>query len=510
MTPAAKGLLIAAPGSGAGKTTVTLALLRALRNRGLAVSSAKSGPDYIDPKFHEAASGGPRLLTSHPGSSPRTQRSEDPGSESRGPGNKYFLETDVRGSPIPVRTSFDRDDDRVDDWGEALCHPSEAASGHFCVNLDAWAMSERLLMSLANRQAAEADVLLVEGAMGLFDGSANGKGSAADLAALLGLPVVLVVDCAKQAQSVAALVSGFVNFRKDSRIAGLILNRVGSSRHEALLRRALEPLGIPVLGALARSPDLALPERHLGLVLAGEHPELSTFLERAASRIAESVDLDALMALASPLASSKAGPTDALQSLPPLGQRIAVARDLGFAFAYPHMLDGWRRAGAELSFFSPLADEAPESDADAIYLPGGYPELHAGKLAAATAFKEAMREAASRNTLIYGECGGYMTLGEMLEDAGGTCHKMLGLLPVATSFAKRKLHLGYRQLTPSHDTPFSGPLMAHEFHYASIVREDATDRLFSAQDAEGNALPDMGLRTGRVMGSYAHIICPAG
>lgn len=433
---AAKGLLIAAPGSGAGKTTVTLALLRALRNRGVAVSSAKSGPDYIDPKFHEAASGGS------------------------------------------------------------------------CVNLDAWAMPERLLMSLANRQAA--DVLLVEGAMGLFDGSANGRGSAADLAAVLGLPVVLVVDCAKQAQSVAALVSGFATFRKDIRIAGLILNRVGSPRHEALLRRALEPQGIPVLGALARSPDLALPERHLGLVQAGEHPELGQFLERAASWIAENVDLEALQALARPLASSEAGATDTLPSLPPLGQRIAVARDVAFAFAYPHVLDGWREAGAELSFFSPLADEAPASDADAVYLPGGYPELHAGKLAAATAFKAAMREAANRNTLIYGECGGYMALGERLEDAGGTFHEMLGLLPVATSFAKRKLHLGYRQLTPLQGAPFSGPLMSHEFHYASIVKETTADRLFAARDAEGNALPDMGLRAGSVMGSFAHIICPAG
>jgi cobyrinic acid a,c-diamide synthase len=423
------GLLIAAPGSGAGKTTLTLALLRALKNAGLRVTSAKSGPDYIDPKFHEAASGRP------------------------------------------------------------------------CVNLDAWAMQAGEIRGLASRQVDTADLLLVEGAMGLFDGAADGSGSAADLAATLALPVVLVLDCAKQAQSIAALVRGFRDHRSDILIAGLILNRIGSPRHEAMLRTALDPLGIPVLGALPRDDALSLPERHLGLVQAEEHADLAAFLDQAAELCARHVDLSALTALAAPLGHSPARP-----GVPPLGQRIAIARDVAFAFCYPHLLDGWRAAGAELTFFSPLGNEAPAADSDAVYLPGGYPELHAGQLAAATRCLDGLRAVAARSALIFGECGGYMTLGQGLTDADGTRHAMAGLLPLETSFATRKLHLGYRVLTPIGATPFAGQLSAHEYHYASTTREGAAERLFSARDATGSPLTDMGLRSGAVMGSFAHVI----
>ncbi|WP_417688196.1 cobyrinate a,c-diamide synthase [Roseibium sp.] len=431
----ANGFLIAAPQSGAGKTTVTLALLRALRNTDVKVASAKSGPDYIDPKFHEAASGLP------------------------------------------------------------------------CINLDAWAMQPAQVRSLAADHADAADLLIVEGAMGLFDGAANGTGSAADLAACLGLPVVFVVDCAKQAQSVAALVAGFRNFRADVQMAGLILNRVGSARHETMLRKALDPIGIPVLGAMPRHDDLVLPERHLGLVQAQEHAGLEHFLERAAATCAEHIDLAALGRLATPVRSADG---EEKVDLPPLGQKVAVARDVAFAFSYSHILDGWRRAGAEVSFFSPLADEAPDRDADAIYLPGGYPELHAGRLAVAKKFKAAMQKAASEGALIYGECGGYMALGAALTDVDGIAHQMLGLLPLETSFATRKRHLGYRVVEAKSDIPWAGALSAHEFHYATIVREGAAERLFSARDAEGNMLDDMGLRAANVMGSFAHVIAARG
>ncbi|MEP0234548.1 MAG: cobyrinate a,c-diamide synthase [Parasphingorhabdus sp.] len=427
-----KGVLIAAPQSGAGKTTVTLALLRALRNRGIAVASAKSGPDYIDPKFHEAASGSP------------------------------------------------------------------------CINLDAWAMPVDQIRTLALDQANGAELLVVEGAMGLFDGAANGRGSAADLAAALKIPVVMVIDCAKQAQSVAALVSGFQHFRRDLSIAGLILNRVGSSRHEAMLRRALEPLAVPIFGALARDDRLALPERHLGLVQAGEHDELELFLDGAANLCANQIDLDGLQQATGSIVHCA---TTGRGKLPPLGQRIAIARDVAFSFAYPHLLDGWKKAGAELSFFSPLVDEGPPNDADAIFLPGGYPELHAGKLAVAAGFKTGLRLAAARGKLVYGECGGYMALGEALIDANGISYEMSGLLPLETSFAQRKRHLGYRAVESKCDIPWSGVLSAHEFHYATVIREGAADRLFAAQDAEGTILEDMGLRNGSVMGSFAHVIC---
>ncbi|GAB4530432.1 MAG: cobyrinate a,c-diamide synthase [Roseibium sp.] len=430
-TSGARGLLIAAPASGAGKTTLTLALLRALKTAGRSVVSAKSGPDYIDPRFHEAASGAP------------------------------------------------------------------------CINLDAWAMSPSTLAALYVRLAGAHDLLVVEGAMGLFDGAANGRGSAADLAAALALPVVLLVDCARQSQSVAALVHGFRSFRKDVTVAGVILNRVGSVRHEAMLRDALKPLAVEVLGALPRSDDLQLPERHLGLVQAGEHPDLEAFLDKAAGLCRERIDLDRLEAMAAPAAP---GETRIAELPAPLGQRIAVAHDTAFAFAYPHLFDHWRAEGADLSFFSPLADEAPASCADAVYLPGGYPELHAGRLARASAFRSAMRQAAGAGKLIYGECGGYMTLGSGLVDADGTRHEMLGLLPLETSFAHRRRCLGYRRIRPLGGLPWRGTLSAHEFHYATTRSEGAAERLFSAEDASGNRLADMGLRSGTVMGSFAHVI----
>ncbi|KAB0679639.1 cobyrinate a,c-diamide synthase [Aureimonas leprariae] len=423
------GLLIAAPQSGAGKTTVTLGLLRALRRAGHRVASAKAGPDYIDPAYHHAA------------------------------------------------------------------------GGRECRNLDPWAMRPDLLRALAADAVRDAQLLVVEGMMGLFDGAADGTGSAADLAELLELRIVLVVDCARQSHSVAALVRGFRDHRLGLALAGLVLNRVGSPRHEALLRDALLSLDIPVLGALPARPDLALSSRHLGLVQAGEHPDLEGLIERAADWIEAGTDLDAFAGLASATFPAVTAPR-----LEPLGNRIAVARDAAFAFAYPHMLEGWRAAGAALAFFSPLADEAPDPEADAVFLPGGYPELHAGPLAAAARFKAGMLDLSARGAAIYGECGGYMVLGEGLEDAAGETHAMLGLLPLATSFRQRKRHLGYRRLVPLVGAPWATALTAHEFHYATILHEGSADRLFAASDALGTDLGSVGLRRGRVCGSFAHVI----
>ena len=425
------GLLIAAPASGAGKTTITLALLAALKAHGLTTAPAKAGPDYIDPAFHTAASG---------------RRS---------------------------------------------------------VNLDPWAMRPELLRHLAADACQDADAFVVEAMMGLFDGAADGSGSAADLGGLLDLKTVLVVDCAKQSHSVAALVSGFTNFRSSTRIAGVIFNRVGSPRHDALLRDALAPLGIPVLASIPRRPELDLPERHLGLVQAGEHPDLSGFLDLAASIFAENADLDLLADLARLRSSTP--PANAVR-MPPLGQRIAIARDEAFAFSYPHLLNGWRAEGAELSFFSPLADEAPDENCDAVYLPGGYPELHAGKLSSVSRFRSAIASAAKRGALVYGECGGYMTLGNGLIDADGTRHEMLGLLPLVTSFETRKLHLGYRRITPLEQAPFSVSMTAHEFHYATIVEQGGGAALFDAEDARGEHLGSCGQIAENVCGSFLHLI----
>lgn len=382
-----------------------------------------------------------------------------------------------------------------------------AASGAPCFNFDPWAMRPSFLRSQAARSAAHG-TLIVEAMMGLFDGAADGSGSAGDLAALLTLPVVLVVDCARTSQSVAALVTGFARFRPDVRVAGVILNRVGSDRHEAMLRAAMAKTEVPVLGSLRTDPILSLPERHLGLVQAGEHAALETFIERAADAVEAGVHLHSLLALAEGEALLSSEPSPAM--LPPLGQRIAVARDLAFAFSYPHLLEGWRGQGAELSFFSPLRDEAPGADADAIYLPGGYPELQAGVLAKAWRFRKGMTAAAARGARIYGECGGYMVLGEGLIDADGHRHEMLGLLPLVTSYATRKRHLGYRRLHSLAPDMFEGTLSGHEFHYSTVVSEGAADRLFEAEDALGQPLGAVGLRRGAVAGSYMHLIDIAG
>jgi len=377
------------------------------------------------------------------------------------------------------------------------------ASGRPCRNLDPWAMRPATLARLAGQRA---ELLVVEGVMGLFDGAADGSGSTADLAALAGWPVVLVLDVARQGQSAAAVLHGFRSFRADVSVAGVILNRVGSASHEAMIRTALAPLGVPVLGAVPRSAELDLPHRHLGLVQAEEHADLDTFLDRTAAILAGAVDLEALQALARP---ARFAATPVGFALPPLGQRIALARDEAFAFAYPHLLEDWRAQGAELLPFSPLADEAPDAAADAVCLPGGYPELHAGRLAGNARFLDGLRAAAARGAAVYGECGGYMVLGDALEDAEGTTHAMAGLLPVATSFARRRLHLGYRRAVALADSPL-GPAGAvfrgHEFHYASVTSADTGTPLFRAADARGSDLGTLGSRRGTVFGSFLHLV----
>lgn len=426
------GILIAAPSSGSGKTTVTLGLLRALRNRGVMLAPGKAGPDYIDPAFHAAASGQP------------------------------------------------------------------------CLNFDPWGMRPELLLANATLHASSGKTLVIEAMMGLYDSAVDGNGSPADLASILGLTVILVVDCRGMSHSVAALVGGFANHRVDTRIAGVILNKVNSDRHEKMLRDALSAIRMPVLAVIRSRKDLALPERHLGLVQAGEHGELDAFIEKAAAAVSEKADFDRILSAARQVPQR---PSEAnIPRLPPLGQRIAIARDTAFAFVYEHMLLGWKRRGAEFTFFSPLADEAPDANADAIYLPGGYPELHAGMLAANRIFKTGMRDAAARGVKVFGECGGYMTLGDGLIGANGERHEMLGLLPLVTSFEKRKRHLGYRHLTPLAGAPFVAPMRGHEFHYASIIEEGAADRLFTARDAADNDLGEVGLMRGSVAGSFMHLI----
>ena len=435
------GLIIAAPSSGSGKTVLTLGILRALKKQGVAVSSAKVGPDYIDPAFHTAA------------------------------------------------------------------------AGRQCLNLDPWAMRPAVRAQVLDRISRDSQMIVCEGVMGLFDGATATTGSTADVAAWSGWPVVLVVDVRAQAASAAAIVRGFDSHRTDVTIAGVIFNKVGSDRHAQILRDAMADTlpHIPILGMVPRFEELTLPSRHLGLVQASEHGELEQFLEQAASQVSEHVNLDQLRFAAVPSGISVTH--DATPALKPLGQRIAVASDTAFSFCYDHVLQGWRDAGAEITLFSPLAGEGPDTRAYAVYLPGGYPELHGETLASASGFLGGMEDAASRGAAIYGECGGYMVLGKTIVDADGVGHAMTGLLALETSFAKRSLHLGYRSVVTCADSPL-GPkgsaFMGHEFHYASTISNPSDAALFLAKDSLGVDLGAMGMAAGNVAGSFFHLIDQAG
>ncbi|MFT3729857.1 MAG: cobyrinate a,c-diamide synthase [Hyphomicrobium sp.] len=429
------GLIIAAPRSGSGKTTVTLGLLRALVRRGLNVQPFKCGPDYIDPAFHAVASG---------------------------------------------RPSF---------------------------NIDSWAMRWEHASSILGDASRGADIVVGEALMGLFDGVARpgfwGNGASADIAAKTGWPVVLVLDVSGQSQTAAAVARGFQGFRDGVTIAAVILNRAGSARHIRFATDALEAAGLSVVGALPRENAVVLPERHLGLVQAEETAELESRLDALANFIEANVNINKILSVATPGAPG-AGVGSA--SRPP-GQRIALARDAAFSFVYPHLLAGWRKAGAEILPFSPLADEAPDSSADVAWLPGGYPELHAGTLANAERFKSGLSMFA-RSRPVHGECGGYMVLGAGLVDSEGVRHPMAGLLGLETSFAVRKMNLGYRRAELLETCPLGSRgdiLRGHEFHYATVLCSPDLP-LFKLENSDCDRLQGGGGRRGLATGSFFHFI----
>ncbi|MBC6407775.1 MAG: cobyrinate a,c-diamide synthase [Rhodobacteraceae bacterium] len=428
--------MISAPASGSGKTLVMLGLLRLLADNGLSVQPFKSGPDYIDPAFHRAASG---------------------------------------------RASF---------------------------NLDSWAMPEALLAAIT-AQSLGAHISVAEGSMGLFDGVAtrgeSGSGTSAETAQRLGWPVILVLDISGQAQSAAATALGFRAYHPNLTLAGVIFNRCASARHERLAHAGMAQTGIPVLGVLPRRTDMVLPERHLGLIQAMETPDLEGAIARCAEFLAERIDLAAIVraAASAPLLGEGAWPH-------PPAQRIALARDAAFSFTYPHLLEGWRRAGAEIMPFSPLANEPPSREADLVWLPGGYPELHAGPLAAAENFWAGLR-AHGAGRPIHGECGGYMVLGAALIDAQGVSHRMGGLLGLITSYERRRLHLGYRQAVlraPAAGYDCGDRLRGHEFHYCTIVAQPDAP-LARVCDADGQAIAETGSVRGPITGTFFHLIARA-
>ncbi len=437
-----KALVLAGTHSGCGKTSLTLGLLRALRRRGLAVQPFKAGPDFIDPGLHAVAAG----------------------------------------------------------------HPSH--------NLDTWMQPERALLECFARHAAGADVAVVEGVMGLFDGrgGTDESGSTAHLAKLLGLPVLLVFDAKGQARSAAALAQGFSRFDPGLRLAGLAANRVGGPRHAEMLGEALAANGCPPLfGCLPRNDAVALPSRHLGLVTAQDAQDqdaqgLEATLDALADWVEQGLDIPALLAAlpdwTPPKGSAPAVPaaqTGASRA------RIAVARDRAFCFLYEDNLRLLAQAGAELLFFSPLADAVLPENAQGLYLPGGYPELAARELSANAAMRAAVRAFCASGGPVWAECGGYMYLLEELDDGQGGRWPMCAALPGRAVLRQRRAALGYRAartLVPGPFGPAGTSVRGHEFHYSEYEGTPEAPA-FVLADSQGGEAAD-GQALGGVVGGYFH------
>lgn len=422
-----KRLVIAAPHSGSGKTTVAALLCLALRARGLTVQPFKLGPDYLDPT-----------------------------------------------------------------------HLSRAA-GQATRNLDSFLLGPARTRELFARAAARADISILEGVMGLYDGRdpTSDEHSTAELAALLDAPVVLVIDASGMARTVAAVAAGLRDFRPDLRVAGVILNRVGGDRHAALCEAALSQVGLPVLGFVDHTEALHLPARHLGLLSA----ELTTWDETAALNAARHLHLDALLAASKAPALSV--PPAPVSHAPRV--RVAYALDEAFHFYYPDALDELRLAGAELLPFSPLRDAGLPPATQGLLLGGGYPEAHAAALSANRSMCEAVRAFAASGRPVVAECGGLMYLSETLEDEAGAQFEMCGVVPYRTRMTPG-LTLGYRDATalrPSVLALAGATLRGHEFHH-SVLTHAPTQPAYRWTDHRGEAVTE-GYAAGNVLASYLHL-----
>jgi cobyrinic acid a,c-diamide synthase len=431
-------LVIAAPHSHAGKTTVTLALLAALARRGLRVAPFKVGPDYIDPQLHRRAAGRP----------------------------SYNLDTYL----VPAQ--------RVQDtfW----------------------------------RVARHADIAVLEGVMGLFDGSApmSRVGSTAEVALLLQAPIVLVIDAAGMATSVGALVRGFRTYDPAVRIAGVILNQVGGEGHYRYLTPALTAEGVELLGYLPKTPELVIPERHLGLLPASEEDRVTPLLERLIALTERHVDLPGVLRLAQS-APALAPVASAPHEAPSRRIRIAWAQDEALHFSYQENLDLLSAAGADIVPFRPLHDRALPDNIAAIWLGGGFPELFAARLAANTAMLTALRTCGEQGLPIYAECGGFMYLCEWLEDQQGQRYPQVGLIPGGTRMTDRLQQFGYAEATFLQDTllgPAGTIVRGHRFHY-SVYEPGATAaacayRITRTRTGEAHL---EGFHTHNVLATYFHV-----
>lgn len=443
-------LLIAGTHSGVGKTTVTLALLAALKARGRRVQPFKVGPDYIDPGHHAAVTGRPSR------------------------------------------------------------------------NLDGWMLAPAINREIFCRAAADADFSIIEGMMGLFDGSASTSeaGSTAEMAKQLGAPVLLVIDGSAMARSAAAMVSGYAKFDPGLRVAGVLFNRIGSEGHYRLLKEAVEAeTDLTVVGYLSPDPSVTVPDRHLGLVTAIERSSADLY-RRLGEAAAKTVDLDRTQALAQsagdlpPLSKGRLGgvesstsPSPSLQRRAGVGVHVGVAYDPAFCFYYPDNLELLEAEGAELVKFSPLKDRVLP-DVDLLYLGGGYPELHGEVLAGNVALRGAIRTFAFEGGPIYAECGGMMYLTQAIRDFDGRAHEMVGLFPAEAVMRKPGLTLGYREVEITRPCVLGSPGLkarGHEFHYSSLVPLASLDYACAVTDAKGQPRPQDGLVRDNVVALYAHL-----
>jgi cobyrinic acid a,c-diamide synthase len=375
-------------------------------------------------------------------------------------------------------------------------------------NLDGWMLRQDDNLALFHRHAAAAQVAVVEGVMGLFDGydGLSEAGSTAQMAKWLGLPVLLVVDARSMARSAGALVHGFATFDTDLALAGVVFNRIGSSTHLHYLRQALSQLdGVKCVGGLPREADLAIPERHLGLFTAEDHPLEETRLEHLADFLEQNLDLEGLLASLPVLSVPQEIPVHSASS----SVRLGVARDPAFCFYYPENLELLAQFGAELVPFSPLTDQELPDNLHGIYLGGGYPELYAGQLSANTDLKRSIAAQAAAGLPIYAECGGLMYLSREIEDLEGHRHPMAGVLPLKVRMLPRLKALGYREITLTASGLLGPPgtkARGHEFHYSEIAGElGDLPRLYKITARQGAEAAPEGYCINNVLASYVHL-----
>ncbi|MFT9850254.1 cobyrinate a,c-diamide synthase [Aneurinibacillus sp. REN35] len=437
-----KRIIIAGTGSGAGKTTVTIGLMAALKQRGLIVQGFKCGPDYIDPAYHTAITGRPAR------------------------------------------------------------------------NLDSWMLAEEVVRGVLARASADADISIIEGVMGLYDGKSptEDTGSTAEISLLTDTPVVLVVNVHSMARSAAAVVKGFQALNPKVRIVGVIANHAGSVGHGTLIREAVEKeCGIPLLGTLVRTVDIEIPERHLGLLPAVERGELEPLFDRLGEMVTEHIDLDRLLALAdtAPLRSEENAvrlfPLTATPSSE-LPVRIAVAKDAAFNFYYPENFEMLEEAGAACVFFSPLAGEKVPEDVDGLYIGGGFPEEFAAELAQGEPVRTSIRTAIENGLPTFAECGGFMYLAEEMITTDGTSYPMVGVVPGKTRMQMKRAALGYREvsgLAGNFLLPEGETARGHEFHYSTFEAEEKLPPAYGAQGRFG--CKQEGVLRKNMVAGYTHL-----